>query len=136
MSAWAPGTRKCNEENDSTPSLSLKVPCRSEATSSGEDRKSTRLNSSHSQISYAVFCLKKKNDRVSRKWQAYRRKYHTSSKELAELAKRVKTGLLVLYHRANPGGSIAVPNPEDVLLDEIRQLYKGTVVTGHDLDVL
>src|SRR2546430_13701607 len=27
-----------------------------------EDRKSTRLNSSHSQISYAVFCLKKKRD--------------------------------------------------------------------------
>src|SRR5688572_32083821 len=26
----------------------------------GGDRKSTRLNSSHSQISYAVFCLKKK----------------------------------------------------------------------------
>src|SRR2546427_9621276 len=31
--------------------------CRGEHT---EDRKSTRLNSSHSQISYAVFCLKKK----------------------------------------------------------------------------
>src|SRR2546430_10582718 len=31
------------------------------------DRKSTRLNSSHSQISYAVFCLKKKkkNNKVS-----------------------------------------------------------------------
>src|SRR5688572_32533215 len=29
---------------------------------SASDRKSTRLNSSHSQISYAVFCLKKKND--------------------------------------------------------------------------
>src|SRR5256886_3040995 len=28
-----------------------------------EDRKSTRLNSSHSQISYAVFCLKKKKTR-------------------------------------------------------------------------
>src|SRR2546421_9408885 len=28
--------------------------------SSGRDRKSTRLNSSHDQISYAVFCLKKK----------------------------------------------------------------------------
>src|SRR2546430_9858085 len=27
-----------------------------------QDRKSTRLNSSHSQISYAVFCLKKKNN--------------------------------------------------------------------------
>src|SRR2546427_3260443 len=28
------------------------------------DRKSTRLNSSHSQISYAVFCLKKKKKRM------------------------------------------------------------------------
>src|SRR3712207_8251760 len=31
------------------------------ATSVQEDRKSTRLNSSHANISYAVFCLKKKN---------------------------------------------------------------------------
>src|SRR5688572_32581806 len=30
-----------------------------------KDRKSTRLNSSHSQISYAVFCLKKKNNKNS-----------------------------------------------------------------------
>src|SRR2546430_13390198 len=29
------------------------------------DRKSTRLNSSHSQISYAVFCLKKKKNYLS-----------------------------------------------------------------------
>src|SRR2546430_6529502 len=29
---------------------------------SSPDRKSTRLNSSHSQISYAVFCLKKKKE--------------------------------------------------------------------------
>src|SRR2546430_12759470 len=29
------------------------------------DRKSTRLNSSHSQISYAVFCLKKKKKKAS-----------------------------------------------------------------------
>src|SRR2546430_9283319 len=35
------------------------------------DRKSTRLNSSHSQISYAVFCLKKKNYYVS-----HLRSYH------------------------------------------------------------
>src|SRR2546428_7585602 len=28
------------------------------------DRKSTRLNSSHDQISYAVFCLKKKNEYI------------------------------------------------------------------------
>src|SRR5256886_7396923 len=31
-----------------------------------EDRKSTRLNSSHSQISYAVFCLKKKKNQHER----------------------------------------------------------------------
>src|SRR2546430_9250259 len=30
-----------------------------------QDRKSTRLNSSHSQISYAVFCLKKKKNLMS-----------------------------------------------------------------------
>src|SRR2546430_11154918 len=34
--------------------------------SSTIDRKSTRLNSSHSQISYAVFCLKKKKQTNSR----------------------------------------------------------------------
>src|SRR3712207_7261675 len=32
---------------------------------SGGDRKSTRLNSSHANISYAVFCLKKKNTHPS-----------------------------------------------------------------------
>src|SRR2546421_2963726 len=31
-----------------------------------EDRKSTRLNSSHDQISYAVFCLKKKKNKKAR----------------------------------------------------------------------
>src|SRR2546428_2059073 len=34
-----------------------------------QDRKSTRLNSSHDQISYAVFCLKKKN-KLSRRGPA------------------------------------------------------------------
>src|SRR2546430_3801696 len=32
------------------------------ASGASPDRKSTRLNSSHSQISYAVFCLKKKKN--------------------------------------------------------------------------
>src|SRR2546430_6993244 len=36
-------------------------------TQNGTDRKSTRLNSSHSQISYAVFCLKKKKKTKERK---------------------------------------------------------------------
>src|SRR5688572_33443812 len=33
----------------------------------GSDRKSTRLNSSHSQISYAVFCLKKKKKKKKKR---------------------------------------------------------------------
>src|SRR2546427_9201924 len=33
----------------------------------GRDRKSTRLNSSHSQISYAVFCLKKKKQKPDKR---------------------------------------------------------------------
>src|SRR3712207_8274487 len=39
--------------------LSVTGPCRSLLT---RDRKSTRLNSSHANISYAVFCLKKKKN--------------------------------------------------------------------------
>src|SRR2546428_1931794 len=44
------------------------VPSRLEAmiSSRPSDRKSTRLNSSHDQISYAVFCLKKKNNTLTR----------------------------------------------------------------------
>src|SRR3712207_6889834 len=37
---------------------------RMEAEEAYEDRKSTRLNSSHANISYAVFCLKKKNKQI------------------------------------------------------------------------
>src|SRR2546430_13095118 len=40
-------------------------PCRSIRIRSRRDGKSTRLNSSHSQISYAVFCLKKKKKSYS-----------------------------------------------------------------------
>src|SRR3712207_8868531 len=37
------------------------VTCSTSTVTAEEDRKSTRLNSSHANISYAVFCLKKKN---------------------------------------------------------------------------
>src|SRR5947209_10769640 len=36
---------------------------RSAGSKDGRDRKSTRLNSSHANISYAVFCLKKKKEK-------------------------------------------------------------------------
>src|SRR2546430_12889620 len=45
------------------------TPVRQDAVANGAvdlDRKSTRLNSSHSQISYAVFCLKKKKNYPTR----------------------------------------------------------------------
>src|SRR5436309_9597448 len=37
------------------------------STKPSEDRKSTRLNSSHVKISYAVFCLKKKKNEIQQK---------------------------------------------------------------------
>src|SRR2546430_9804029 len=53
------------------------------------DRKSTRLNSSHSQISYAVFCLKKKKN----KQQLLR----------AEKISNAKLLHAIVYHRAEHG---------------------------------
>src|SRR3982750_4936058 len=41
------------------PAHACRLPAGVADASGGADRKSTRLNSSHSQISYAVFCLKK-----------------------------------------------------------------------------
>src|SRR5256886_12344885 len=52
-----------------------------------EDRKSTRLNSSHSQISYAVFCLKKK------KKKKYKTSPHSTHNDLT-------TRMMSLYHLA------------------------------------
>jgi len=79
-------------------------------------------------------------DKVSPQWQQYRLAYHTSSKELAEIATKAKPGLLILYHRANPGCSqirtqeCIEAGSEEQLLKEVRQGYSGKVVAGHDLD--
>src|SRR2546427_920048 len=59
LAALTPGTRLpvyIEEREDSEGNLVLSK----EKADKMKDRKSTRLNSSHSQISYAVFCLKKK----------------------------------------------------------------------------
>src|SRR2546427_5364505 len=47
--------------------------CRAGRERARADRKSTRLNSSHSQISYAVFCLKKKKKK--KKTDQYKKDY-------------------------------------------------------------
>ena len=78
--------------------------------------------------------------RVTPEWQAYRRSYHTSTEELAEIAAESQPELLVLYHRANPGCDQAGTNcgdsgSEAEALAEIRELYSGPVVEAHDLDV-
>src|SRR5256886_4101040 len=51
------------------------------------DRKSTRLNSSHSQISYAVFCLKKKKAArpTSKEWTGRIQSLRTASERLLRL---------------------------------------------------
>src|SRR2546430_7380836 len=50
---------RCVDERDPVPRGQPRA--REDKPGMPRDRKSTRLNSSHSQISYAVFCLKKKN---------------------------------------------------------------------------
>src|SRR5262245_63008693 len=45
------------------------------------DRKSTRLNSSHLGISYAVFCLKKKKKRNNKRITQYTQKTYSKNKE-------------------------------------------------------
>src|SRR5258708_8833184 len=49
------------------------------SSSSKIDRKSTRLNSSHQIISYAVFCLKKKKKTTQQTRRAHTRQHHTHS---------------------------------------------------------
>src|SRR5690349_24253277 len=54
------------------------IPIANRADDSG-DRKSTRLNSSHVEISYAVFCLKKKKQKTKRKRTRTETTLHTNT---------------------------------------------------------
>src|SRR5690242_21610403 len=58
--SWAAARRTRRAAPPDSPRTASSSPCVDRAAQ-GEDRKSTRLNSSHMSISYAVFCLKKKN---------------------------------------------------------------------------
>jgi len=62
-------------------------------------------------------------------WQKYHSQFHTSSRELAELAAKARPGLLVLYHQ------LLWTSTEEELLNEVRKGYKGKVVSGRDLDI-
>src|SRR5438034_4603789 len=50
------------------------------------DRKSTRLNSSHTVISYAVFCLKKKTKKKKKKHHDYKTKQHRAKEEAQKVS--------------------------------------------------
>src|SRR2546421_1364525 len=65
-----------------------------------KDRKSTRLNSSHDQISYAVFCLKKKKKKQTRT-------AHTTDPVPRPL-RRTHTTRQTLYHAAPPDALYAI----------------------------
>src|SRR3712207_7946962 len=57
-----PHLTQCTTATAKRRSLSVRVQPVHEALQAARDRKSTRLNSSHANISYAVFCLKKKKN--------------------------------------------------------------------------
>src|SRR2546422_4302852 len=55
---------------ENLPDLRWEIECDEEPQTAGpvsRDRKSTRLNSSHGYISYAVFCLKKKKKKIKKR---------------------------------------------------------------------
>src|SRR3712207_8806293 len=61
-----PKAEKKRREAENPEKIKTKAKIKRKATRRRRsDRKSTRLNSSHANISYAVFCLKKKNQQIS-----------------------------------------------------------------------
>src|SRR5438067_3891794 len=67
-SGWPKYFRKASRsQSTGEPFLKTFVSPKRMVTFAGSDRKSTRLNSSHVSISYAVFCLKKKKKKKKKK---------------------------------------------------------------------
>jgi ribonuclease BN (tRNA processing enzyme) len=71
---------------------------------------------------------KEKYDLKDESFRTYVSKHHTSTIELAEIAKAAQPKLVVLYHILDFGAT------EQSMEDEISEVYKGKVVLGHDLD--
>jgi len=62
-------------------------------------------------------------------WQMYHRSFHTSTRELAEIANQAQPGLLVLYHQLFWGAT------DEELVAELREFgYAGRAVSARDLD--
>jgi len=72
---------------------------------------------------------KKGFDQKDEFWQKYHSQNHTSTYELAEIANKIKPGLVILYHILFWGAT------EQDLLNEIAEIYRGKVMVGSDLAV-
>jgi ribonuclease BN (tRNA processing enzyme) len=109
---------------------------------SGDARPSPGLTEACQQCDLLIFEVYTvgSTEKVTAPWREYRRAYHTSTKELAEIAAVSQPKLLVLYHRANPGcdqvgAHCGSSGSESEALAEMHQFYAGAVVEAHDLDV-
>src|SRR5207245_4507668 len=83
------------------------------------DRKSTRLNSSHGSISYAVFCLKKKHSRLDIPGTAVNLVREHKVREQRPHIRLELPGLLVKHHgpahvrREHDGRQLATQEPDE-----------------------
>ena len=77
---------------------------------------------------HEVYCQDGFNRR-SPEWQKYHSNFHTSSRELAEIANKAKPGLLILYHQLLWSGT------KETLMKEIQEIYHGKVAYGRDLEI-
>ncbi len=68
-------------------------------------------------------------ERKPESWKSYHAAHHTSTLELAGIARQAEPGLIVLYHILFWGSS------EEELRDEISGIYEGKVIVGRDLDI-
>src|SRR5690554_749896 len=71
----------------------------------GRDRKSTRLNSSHVRISYAVFCLKKKTWRASRPLKPSSPRYWWQKQTWSLVKERLPNGVGIFFSWLNICGN-------------------------------
>lgn len=63
-------------------------------------------------------------------WATYHASFHTSSQQLAQIAKEAKPKLLVLHHQLVWGG-----DSYELPFEELNKIYDGAIINGKDLDV-
>src|SRR2546421_1323985 len=93
-----------------------RLPAPRRAATAPRDRKSTRLNSSHDQISYAVFCLKKKKNTEQYPWKTNMRDVTSDAHGMASDALRVDEYARKLSRRSDARRDLATLHAQQGLL--------------------